>query len=77
VTLDDCQDALITGCLDHRGGTAFLALEGPQVHGISLQGNSLTGFAQQIRCGPEVPADAVQPPATVPTAGTVSRGVAK
>ena len=28
LTLLDCQDALITGCQDHRGGDSFLAVEG-------------------------------------------------
>jgi hypothetical protein len=62
VTLFDCQDALITGCLNHRGGACFLALEGAQTRGISLIGNSITGFVREIQRGPEIPEDAVHSP---------------
>ena len=58
VSLVDCQEALITGCQDHRGGGAFLAIEGTKTHSISLQGNSLNGFARDIQRHPETPINA-------------------
>lgn len=48
ITLRDCQEAIITGCQDHRGGAAFLGLEGTKNDHISLQDNSLSGFASEI-----------------------------
>jgi len=58
VTLVDCQDALIAGCLDHRGGNAFVALEGANTRGVSLQGNSLASFSNTVRRSSETPANA-------------------
>ena len=54
LSLLDCQDVLVSGCLDHRGGKAFLTLEGADTQGVNATGNNLAGFGTEVQAAPEV-----------------------
>jgi hypothetical protein len=58
VTLNNCQQALVTGCLALPGTPAFLGLAGEKTIGISLAGNDLSNAAAPVTADAAVPAGA-------------------
>jgi len=54
VTFSDCQDAIVSGCLDGKGGKAFATIKGENNRGIKITGNNLKGFAAEIQSIPDV-----------------------
>ena len=64
VTLDDCQHALVTGCMAQEAGTPFLGVSGPQSGSILLAANHLDAAGSHIVQAEEVPDGAVRGQAT-------------
>jgi hypothetical protein len=59
VTLSNCDQVLVTGCLALPGTPVFLGLEGSGTKGISLAADALSNAAQSIVRDATVPPDAV------------------
>jgi hypothetical protein len=60
VTLHDCEQVLVTGCLALPGTPAFLGLTGEETKGISLAGDDLSNAATPVILDAAVPPDALK-----------------
>jgi hypothetical protein len=60
VTLENCQDALVTDCLALPGTPVFLGLAGERTKDINLAGDDLSNAATPVARDAAVPADALK-----------------
>ncbi len=60
VTMEDCRNALLTGCFALPNTGIFLGLAGTETTNIALQGNNLDAAREAVSVSSEVPAGAVR-----------------
>ena len=62
LTLENCRDAVVTGCRAEPGTPVFLGVRGARSEEIALSGNFLKHAARPFILAPEVAASAVTAP---------------
>jgi hypothetical protein len=58
--MEDCRNALLTGCLALPNTGVFLGLAGKETANISLKANDLTAAGEAIHASEEVSKEAIR-----------------